>query len=129
MMSVPPPAAPALDYIRRGSGEPLVLLHGIGGELCVWEPVIPALGEVREVIAIDLPGFGASPALVDVEPRPAALAAAVAPRRQIGERGRRPPGTTDAPERRSSTGAAPHSSHVFGGRLLDLSRSQRDELR
>jgi pimeloyl-ACP methyl ester carboxylesterase len=78
MMSAPPPAVPALHYIRRGSGAPLVLLHGIGGELCVWEPVIPALAAVRDVIAIDLPGFGASPALVDVEPTPVALAAAVA---------------------------------------------------
>ena len=78
MMSPPSPGAPVLNYIRRGSGEPLVLLHGIGGELCVWEPVIPALAQVRDVIAIDLPGFGASPPLVDVDPAPAALAAAVA---------------------------------------------------
>ena len=78
MMSASPPGAAALNHIRRGSGEPLVLLHGIGGELCVWEPVIPALAAVREVVAIDLPGFGGSPALVGVEPTPAALAVAVA---------------------------------------------------
>jgi pimeloyl-ACP methyl ester carboxylesterase len=77
-MSPLPPGALPLNSIRRGSGEPLVLLHGIGGELCVWEPVIPALAREREVIAMDLPGFGASPTLVEGDPTPAALAAAVA---------------------------------------------------
>jgi pimeloyl-ACP methyl ester carboxylesterase len=62
-----------------GSGEPFVLLHGLGGELCVWEPVVGPLGEVHDVIAVDLPGFGNSTPLPDeVRPTPAALAAAVA---------------------------------------------------
>ena len=34
---------PSLNTERRGHGEPMVLLHGIGGELCVWEPVLDAL--------------------------------------------------------------------------------------
>jgi len=67
-----------LNYERwgSGSGEPVVLLHGIGGELCVWEPVLAELSGQREVVAVDLPGFGESPAL-DVEPTPVALAEAV----------------------------------------------------
>ncbi|MFI9723136.1 alpha/beta fold hydrolase [Streptomyces sp. NPDC052396] len=48
---------------RRGSGEPLVLLHGIGHHLQAWDPVAGLLAAEREVIAIDLPGFGRSPAL------------------------------------------------------------------
>ncbi|WP_031110910.1 alpha/beta fold hydrolase [Streptomyces sp. NRRL S-146] len=54
-----------LSYTRRGSGEPLVLLHGIGHHRQAWEPVIPALAAERDVIAVDLPGCGASPALPD----------------------------------------------------------------
>lgn len=46
---------------RRGSGEPLVLLHGIGHRWQAWEPVLDRLAEHHSVIAIDLPGFGRSP--------------------------------------------------------------------
>ncbi|MEU1629323.1 alpha/beta hydrolase [Streptomyces sp. NPDC020096] len=49
-------------YERHGSGEPLVLLHGIGHHRQAWDPVAGALAAQREVIAIDLPGFGESPA-------------------------------------------------------------------
>jgi pimeloyl-ACP methyl ester carboxylesterase len=67
-----------LHFERRGAGEPLVLLHGLGGELCVWEPVLDALAAERDVIAVDLPGFGRSPALPDeVTPAPGALARAI----------------------------------------------------
>ncbi|MGW7495571.1 alpha/beta fold hydrolase [Streptomyces luteogriseus] len=54
-----------LSYTRRGSGEPLLLLHGIGHHRQAWEPVIPALAAERNVIAVDLPGCGDSPALPD----------------------------------------------------------------
>ncbi|MEU2157077.1 alpha/beta fold hydrolase [Streptomyces sp. NPDC019396] len=50
-------------YERTGSGEPLLLLHGIGHHWQAWEPVIPLLAPERDVIAIDLPGFGTSAAL------------------------------------------------------------------
>jgi pimeloyl-ACP methyl ester carboxylesterase len=68
-----------LAHTRHGSGEPLVLLHGLGSSRSVWEPVLATLAERFDVIAIDLPGFGDSEALPDdVEPSPAALAATVA---------------------------------------------------
>jgi pimeloyl-ACP methyl ester carboxylesterase len=54
-----------LSYARRGSGEPLLLLHGIGHHWQAWEPVIDILAAERDVIAVDLPGFGASPSLPD----------------------------------------------------------------
>ncbi|MET9393472.1 alpha/beta fold hydrolase [Streptomyces sp. NPDC006624] len=54
-----------LAYTRRGSGEPLLLLHGIGHHRQVWDPVLPALAAERDVIAVDLPGCGESPALPD----------------------------------------------------------------
>lgn len=48
---------------RTGSGRPLVLVHGLGSSIRNWDPVVPALSAEREVIAVDLPGFGASPPL------------------------------------------------------------------
>jgi pimeloyl-ACP methyl ester carboxylesterase len=68
-----------LAYSRSGTGEPLVLLHGIGLSRRSWDPVIPTLAEGFDVIAVDLPGFGDSAALPPgIEPEPARLAAAVA---------------------------------------------------
>ncbi|MBF6437558.1 alpha/beta fold hydrolase [Nocardia cyriacigeorgica] len=49
-----------LRHDRFGTGEPLVLVHGVGSRRQVWEPIIPALAESFEVIAVDLPGFGES---------------------------------------------------------------------
>ena len=65
--------------MRRGSGEPLILIHPLGGELVVWEPVLDRLADSRDVIAVDLPGFGASAPLANGSvPTPQSLAAAVA---------------------------------------------------
>jgi pimeloyl-ACP methyl ester carboxylesterase len=50
-----------LVYERRGAGEPLVLLHGIGHHWRAWLPVMDRLAAAHDVIAIDLPGFGESP--------------------------------------------------------------------
>ncbi|MGW3104630.1 alpha/beta fold hydrolase [Streptomyces sp. NPDC001100] len=63
---VPSPHGPrtvTLSYARVGSGEPLLLLHGIGHHRQAWDPVVGILATERDVIAVDLPGFGASPAL------------------------------------------------------------------
>ncbi|MFC4109279.1 alpha/beta fold hydrolase [Micromonospora zhanjiangensis] len=61
---------------RRGSGEPLVLLHGIGHHWRAWSPVLDRLARVHEVVAIDLPGFGGSP--VPATGLPADMAGVVA---------------------------------------------------
>ncbi|MFG2143602.1 alpha/beta fold hydrolase [Streptomyces sp. NPDC048696] len=50
---------------RAGAGEPLLLLHGIGHHRQAWDPVFDLLAAERDVIAVDLPGFGESPALPD----------------------------------------------------------------
>ena len=50
-----------VNHHRAGSGEPLLLIHGIGSRWQVWQPVLYCLEAQRMVIAIDLPGFGASP--------------------------------------------------------------------
>jgi pimeloyl-ACP methyl ester carboxylesterase len=64
---------------RTGQGPALVLLHPLGADHRVWEPIIERLRDQRELVAIDLPGFGDSPPLPD-RAAPADLAAAVAER-------------------------------------------------
>jgi pimeloyl-ACP methyl ester carboxylesterase len=54
-----------LHSIRRGSGKPLLLVHGLGSSQAAWSLVMPALAERREVIAVDLAGHGKSPAEPD----------------------------------------------------------------
>ncbi|MFC8292428.1 alpha/beta fold hydrolase [Streptomyces sp. NPDC057242] len=62
------PRTTSLTYERRGAGEPLLLLHGIGHHWQAWEPVLDVLAAERDVIAVDLPGFGASDALPEGSP-------------------------------------------------------------
>ena len=71
------PTAP-LAHHRTGRGAPLVLLHPLGADRHVWDAVIPHLRDRRELIALDLPGFGQSPPLAGRGPEPRLLAAAVA---------------------------------------------------
>ncbi len=54
-----------LAYERFGTGEPLVLVHGISHRRQAWYPVAEQLAEHREVILFDLPGHGESPELVN----------------------------------------------------------------
>jgi len=49
-----------------GSGDPLVFVHGFGTEAAInWHAQLPAARRRYRVIAPDLPGFGASPAIAD----------------------------------------------------------------
>jgi pimeloyl-ACP methyl ester carboxylesterase len=59
-----------MDHARRGAGAPLVLIHGLGSTWRSWRLVIDRLAAEREVIAVDLPGHGATPPL----PGPATFA-------------------------------------------------------
>ena len=52
-----------LNHVRRGSGSPLLLVHGLGAGWRSWTPILDQLAEHREVIAVDLPGFGETPPL------------------------------------------------------------------
>ena len=60
-------------YSESGGGgnaaAPLVLLHGWGMNLRVFDPLRAALGATQRVIAIDLPGHGASPWTADSSPQ------------------------------------------------------------
>jgi pimeloyl-ACP methyl ester carboxylesterase len=71
-------SAPPLACDRRGSGPPLMLLHALGADRRAWDPVLDRLAAERDVVAVDLPGFGGSPPLEGGTPDPPALARAVA---------------------------------------------------
>ena len=43
-----------------GSGEPLLLVHGLGGTANSWAPVVEAFRASHRVVALDLPGAGRS---------------------------------------------------------------------
>jgi pimeloyl-ACP methyl ester carboxylesterase len=47
-------------YTEAGAGEPVVLIHGVGLRLEAWAPQIGPLAATHRVIAVDLPGHGAS---------------------------------------------------------------------
>jgi pimeloyl-ACP methyl ester carboxylesterase len=53
-----------LNHHRQGSGPPLVLIHGLGSHWRLFAPVLDRLARERDVVAVDLPGFG------DSAPRP-----------------------------------------------------------
>src|SRR2546429_5660172 len=49
-----------LAHDRQGAGEPLVMLHGLGSRRQAWKPVVELVRGHREVLNVDLPGFGES---------------------------------------------------------------------
>lgn len=49
-----------LHYEIAGSGEPVLLLHGLGGSGQDWEPQVAALSRKFQVIAMDVRGHGRS---------------------------------------------------------------------
>jgi pimeloyl-ACP methyl ester carboxylesterase len=52
-----------LAFDRKGSGPPLVLLHGVGHRRQAWDAVTELLTPHRDLIMPDLPGHGESPPL------------------------------------------------------------------
>jgi len=49
-----------IHYFAGGAGEPLVLVHGLGGRALDFAPIMPALARQHRVFALDLLGYAAS---------------------------------------------------------------------
>ncbi len=68
-----------LRYLRVGRGPAVVLIHGFGSSIYTWKDVLPLLAADHDVVALDLPGFGAS----DLPPGPVLRGSALGgPRRR-----------------------------------------------
>jgi pimeloyl-ACP methyl ester carboxylesterase len=57
------------NYVDLGSGDrdPVLLVHGLGGQWQNWLENIPRLAQDRRVVAMDIPGFGLTPEPEDDE--------------------------------------------------------------
>ena len=60
-----------------GSGEPLLLVHGMGSASTAWKPIRPMLESKFQVIAVDMPGHGETPYIEGAPMDPNSLALAV----------------------------------------------------
>ena len=49
-----------MNFERVGTGQPLLMVHGLGANLRTWNPLLSALSGSRELILVDLPGHGRS---------------------------------------------------------------------
>lgn len=65
-----------IAYERTGEGPPLLLVHGLGATREIWRPQIERVSRERDVISVDMPGFGGSAPLGEA-PTPWAMGAAI----------------------------------------------------
>ncbi len=54
-----------IAYRQAGSGPPLLLVHGWGGSSRYWQACLRDLADLRTIYALDLPGYGESPPLLE----------------------------------------------------------------
>ena len=57
---VPGAGGAVLKALQPGSGDPVLFIHGFGGELSAWRPLLAHLGTPNPVLAVDLPAHGAA---------------------------------------------------------------------
>ena len=55
-----------ISYMERGQGEPLVFVHGVGGDAACWQPQLEAFSESYRAIAWNMPGYGGSDPLPEM---------------------------------------------------------------
>ena len=51
----------SVTFTRAGQGPPLLLIHGLGSDNQVWQPLLSELASKYDVINVDLPGHGGAP--------------------------------------------------------------------
>lgn len=54
-----------INYIEKGEGECLLLLHGWGSKLDLFNNIIDHLSKEYKVVALDMPGFGKSDEMIE----------------------------------------------------------------
>ena len=52
-------------YLEQGTGEPLILIHGVGMQAAAWYPQIEFFSKHYRVISVDMPGHGQSSKLAE----------------------------------------------------------------
>ena len=55
----------SIHVVERGQGRPLVLIHGITLQACIWSPQLHLLADRYRVLAVDVRGHGRSSAGTD----------------------------------------------------------------
>ena len=55
-----------IHYKKEGTGETLVLLHGFLENLNMWDEIAEEVSKTRQVIRVDLPGFGKSDCIEEI---------------------------------------------------------------
>lgn len=63
-----------LKYARKGSGDPLVFIHGLGSAATIWHSLTAPLAKDFDTISVDLPGHGQSDLPEGIDVTPEALA-------------------------------------------------------
>lgn len=51
----------SVNYIDEGEGETVLLLHGWGTNITLYQSIVDTLKQGRRVLALDMPGFGKTP--------------------------------------------------------------------
>lgn len=54
------------NYIEKGTGDPVIMLHGMFGNLSNWNPVIEELSHSHKAIALELPYLEVEPKLCSI---------------------------------------------------------------
>jgi pimeloyl-ACP methyl ester carboxylesterase len=99
-----------IRYLVAGRGEPVVLVHGLGGSATNWCELAPLLAEHRRLLIPDLPGHGGSEPL-----------AAVSGLQPYADR-------VSAVMEREGVGQAPVVGHSLGGLVVLRLALRRPEL-
>ncbi len=99
-----------IRYLVAGRGEPVVLVHGLGGSATNWCELAPLLAEHRRLLIPDLPGHGGSEPL-----------AAVSGLQPYADR-------VSAVMEREGVGRAPVVGHSLGGLVVLRLALRRPEL-
>ena len=55
-----------IHYKKEGTGQTLVLLHGFLENLNMWDAIAAEVSKTRQVIRVDLPGFGKSDCIEEI---------------------------------------------------------------